>query len=137
MRAQPGELIHIDITKLGRFQRPGRRVTGDKTRQSSPRSRSGIGYGWEYVHVCIGNRSRVAFSQIHPNEKAYSAVAFLKAAVPYYRSLGTKQDNLLRLHIWARTAPRSKSRGAKVKEQNLLSVAPFSVFFAPRTVELF
>jgi transposase InsO family protein/transposase-like protein len=80
-RAHPGEMIHIDIKKLGRFDRVGHRITGD--RQSKSR-----GAGWEYVHVCIDDASRVAFSQILPNQKKESAVAFLTAAVAYYASLG-------------------------------------------------
>src|SRR5271165_3194615 len=81
-RATPGEMIHIDIKKLGRFDKVGHRITGDRTGQSN-----GRGVGWEYVHVCIDDHSRVAFSQILPNEKAESAVPFLKAAVAYYKSL--------------------------------------------------
>jgi len=82
-RDKPGELIHLDIKKLGRFERVGHRITGDRTGQSNSR-----GIGWEFVHVCIDDASRVAFSQVMPNEKKESAVAFLKAAVAYYASLG-------------------------------------------------
>ena len=60
-RKAPGEMIHIDIKKLGRFQQVGHRITGD--RQSNSR-----GIGWEFVHVCIDDASRIAFSQIMPDE---------------------------------------------------------------------
>jgi transposase InsO family protein len=86
-RAHPGELIHIDIKKLGRFMAVGHRITGDRTKQSNPRGR-GEGAGWEFVHVCIDDASRIAFSQVLPDEKKESAVAFLHAAIEYYRSLG-------------------------------------------------
>jgi transposase InsO family protein len=82
-RKAPGEMIHIDIKKLGRFDRVGHRITGDRTGQSNSR-----GIGWEFVHVCIDDASRIAFSQIMPNEKKESATAFLKAALAYYESLG-------------------------------------------------
>lgn len=82
-RQYPGELIHIDIKKLGRFDRVGHRITGDRTGQSNSR-----GVGWEFVHVCIDDASRIAFSQILPDEKKESAVAFLRAALAYYESLG-------------------------------------------------
>ena len=82
-RAEPGEMIHIDIKKLGRFDRIGHRITGDRTGQSRSR-----GIGWEFVHVCIDDASRVAFSKIMPDEKKESAVAFLEAALAYYASLG-------------------------------------------------
>jgi len=81
-REHPGELIHIDIKKLGRFDRIGHRITGKRTGNSSR------GSGWEFVHVCIDDASRVAFSLILPDEKKESAVAFLKATVAYYQSLG-------------------------------------------------
>ena len=80
---EPGGLIHLDIKKLGRFERAGHRITGDRTGQSNSR-----GVGWEYVHVCIDDASRVAFTDIYPDEKAASSVPFLKAAVTYYKSLG-------------------------------------------------
>jgi len=82
-RDLPGDMIHIDIKKLGRFDQPGHRVTGDRTGQSN-----GRGVGWEFVHVCIDDASRIAVSQIRPDEKASSAVPFLKAAIDYYAGLG-------------------------------------------------
>lgn len=82
-REHPGELIHIDIKKLGRFERVGHRITGKRTGNAGSR-----GSGWEFVHVCIDDASRVAFSLILPDEKKESAVAFLKATVAYYLSLG-------------------------------------------------
>ncbi len=79
---EPGGLIHIDIKKLGRFDKIGHRISG--------RGRQGVsrGIGWEFVHVCIDDNSRVAFSQVLIDEKKERAVAFLDAAVAYYASLG-------------------------------------------------
>lgn len=82
--AEPGGLIHIDIKRLGRFDRVGHRMTGDRRGQSNAR------VGWEFVHVCVDDASRLAFTQIKPNEKAVSAIAFLKAAIAYYASLGVR-----------------------------------------------
>jgi transposase InsO family protein len=86
-REHPGELIHIDIKKLGRIDGIGHRITGDRRGQSNRRSR-GEGLGWEFVHVCIDDASRVAFAQVMPDERKESAVTFLKAALAYYQSLG-------------------------------------------------
>ena len=72
-RAHPGELIHLDIKTLGRFDAVGHRITGDRTRQSSRR-----GAGWEHVHVCIDDASRIAFTDITRDQTAASAVAFLR-----------------------------------------------------------
>lgn len=81
-REHPGELIHIDIKKLGRFDKVGHRITGDR---QAGRSRA---VGWEFVHVSIDDASRIGFSQILAHERKESAVAFLKAAIAYYASLG-------------------------------------------------
>jgi transposase InsO family protein len=86
-REHPGELIHIDIKKLGRFHKIGHRITSDRGRRSEQHGRSRHA-GWEYVHVCIDDASRIAFSQILPDEKKESAVAFLQAAIVYYAGLG-------------------------------------------------
>lgn len=83
-RKTPGEIIHIDIKKLARFNKQGHRITGD------PRDRKSRGAGWEYVHVAIDDHSRVSFAQIYSNEQASSAAAHLKAAAAYYKSLGVK-----------------------------------------------
>jgi transposase InsO family protein len=88
-RAKPGEMIHIDIKKLGRFARAGHRVTGNRLGCRN------AGAGWEYVHVAIDDHSRIAFAKVMPNEKKRSAVAFLKAALAYYESLGIEVERVM------------------------------------------
>lgn len=89
-REHPGDMIHIDIKKLGRFDKVGHRITGERTGQSNSR-----GVGWEFVHVAIDDASRIAFSQILGDEKKQSAVAFLTAAVAYYASLGVTVSRVM------------------------------------------
>ena len=89
-RKTPGELLHFDIKKLGRFERVGHRITGDRRGQSNSR-----GIGWEYVHVCIDDASRLAFSQILPDETADSAIAFLGQALAYFASLGVTATRIM------------------------------------------
>ena len=97
-RQHPGELLHIDIKKLGRFE-----CVGYGNGQSNSRG------GWEFVHVCIDNHSRVAFTRILPDEeKAFtrilpdeekeSAVAFLEDAVACYKSLGVPIKHVMTDH---------------------------------------
>jgi integrase-like protein len=81
-REHPGELIHLDIKRLCRFEMVSHRVTGDRTGQSNSR-----GIDWEYVHVCIDDASRLSYTQIHPDEKALSAIAHRKAAVAWCASM--------------------------------------------------
>jgi transposase InsO family protein len=93
-REQPGEMIHLDIKKLGRIDGIGHRITGDRRGQSNRRSR-GEGLGWEFVHVAIDDHSRISFAKVMPNEKKRSATAFLKAALAYYASLGIKVERVM------------------------------------------
>jgi transposase InsO family protein len=79
--AAPGDLLHLDIKKLGRIVRPSHRVTGDRRDSVS-------GAGWEYVHVAIDDHSRIAFSAVLPDEKQTSVLIFLRQAVVYYQRLG-------------------------------------------------
>ena len=87
-RKNPGELLHIDIKKLGRIERPSHRVTGDRRDQSR-------GAGWEYVHVAIDDATRIAYAEILPDEKHGSVEFFLKKALSYFASLGIKVERLM------------------------------------------
>ena len=82
-RERPGELIHIDIKKLGRIDGIGHRITGDRTGQSNKR-----GTGWEYVHVAVDDASRLAYTELLANERADSAVAFTARAVDWFARHG-------------------------------------------------
>ena len=93
-RERPGEMIHLDIKKLGRIDGIGHRITGDRRGQSNRRSR-GEGLGWEFVHVAIDDNSRIAFAKVMANEKKRSATSFLKAALAYYDSLGIKVERVM------------------------------------------
>jgi transposase InsO family protein len=81
--AAPGEIIHIDIKKLGKFDRIGHRITGDRISQSKSR-----GVGWEYLHLAIDDHSRLAYSEILPDEKRASCLRFLFNALRFFRGLG-------------------------------------------------
>jgi transposase InsO family protein len=82
-RAEPGELLHFDVKKLGRIVKVGHRITGN--RQDHTR-----GAGWDFLHVAIDDASRVAYAQTLPGEDADCTVAFLRAAVAYYAGLGVQ-----------------------------------------------
>ena len=97
-RDRPGEMIHIDIKKLGRFDKVGHRITGERTKQSSRRGKKGgktWGAGWEYVHVCIDDHSRLGFADIMPDEKKESAVAFLEAAIAWCKRLAITVERVM------------------------------------------
>lgn len=80
-RDAAGELLHIDIKKLGRFEDVGHRITGDRRKRTRH-------VGWEYVLVAVDDHSRIAFTQMYPNERKDSATAFLCDALAHYKGLG-------------------------------------------------
>ena len=83
-RQRPGELIHLDVKKLGRIAGgPGHRIHGD-------RSRCSPGVGWEFVHVCVDDASRLAYVEVLADEKALTAAGFLDRAVAWYARLGIR-----------------------------------------------
>lgn len=86
----PGDMLHLDIKKLGRIKGIGHRITGD--RQKSKRQR---GIGWDFVHVCVDDASRVAYVEVLPDEKGETTAGFLKRAVAWYRSMGIQVKRVL------------------------------------------
>ena len=82
-REHPGELIHIDIKKLGKIDGVGHRITGQ---HSGMRKNRGI--GWEHLHVCVDDASRLAYTEILPDEKKESACAFLTRALAFFQAHG-------------------------------------------------
>ena len=82
-REQPGELVHLDVKKLGRFWRPGHRMTGSRRRTSS-------GAGWDYVHVCVDDHSRFGYAEILDDERRESAVGFLERAAREFARHGVR-----------------------------------------------
>jgi transposase InsO family protein len=87
-RETPGELLHIDIKKLGRFDKVGHRITGDRTQRARH-------IGWEHVFVAIDDHSRIAFTRMYPDEKKESAVAFLQEATRYFAGLRVPIQRLI------------------------------------------
>jgi transposase InsO family protein len=82
-RERPGELIHVDIKKLGRIGRVGHRIHGDRTTRVR-------GIGWEFVHVAIDDASRLAYAEVLPNERSPSSTAFLRRSVAWFQSRGLR-----------------------------------------------
>ncbi len=87
-RRHPGSLVHVDTKKLARFERPGHRVTGNR-RQSSR------GAGFDVVHVCVDDASRLAYVEVLPDETAATTTAFFRRAVAWFRRFGIKISEIL------------------------------------------
>jgi transposase InsO family protein len=87
-RPRPGELVHIDVKKLGRIGRPGHRVNDDRRTRTR-------GIGWEFVHVAVDDASRLAYAEVLADEKGPTAAGFLRRAVAFFRRWGIRVERVL------------------------------------------
>lgn len=100
-RSRPGELVHVDVKKLGRIQGgAGKRIRGGIRQHHNPRrsDRDGVvrrTVGWEYVHIAIDDHSRLAYAEVLPDEKAATVVGFLHRAVRFFARYGIRVERLL------------------------------------------
>ncbi len=97
--SRPGELLHIDVKKLGRISErgAGHRVTGNRASQFKRRNKGpsrGV-TGWEFVHVCVDDATRLAFVEVLANERATTAIAFLRRCLDHYRSFGITVERVM------------------------------------------
>ena len=109
-RRHAGELVHVDVKKLGRFTRPGHRVTG-----RGPGRHSGGGKGWDAVHVCVDDATRLAYVEVLPDELATTTVGFFERAITWFAERGVKVRQVMsdngspyRSDLWARTCTRHR-----------------------------
>jgi transposase InsO family protein len=99
-RSRPGELVHVDVKKLGRFQAAGKRVGFRLTQAGTPRRRDAHGHdrgvtGWDYVHVAVDDYSRLAYAEVLADEKAATAVGFLRRAIAFFARRGIRVERVL------------------------------------------
>jgi transposase InsO family protein len=87
-RPRPGEIIHVDVKKLGRIGRPGHRVNADRRTRTR-------GIGWEFVHVAVDDATRLAYVEVLDDERGATAAAFLRRAVAFFRRYGIRVERVL------------------------------------------
>jgi transposase InsO family protein len=92
-RARPGELVHIDVKKLGRIARPGHRIGGRVC--GAGHHRRAFHRGWEFVHVAVDDATRLAYAEVLPDEKAVTASGFLRRAVAFFDSYGVRVERVM------------------------------------------
>jgi transposase InsO family protein len=112
-RAHPGELLHVDVKKLGRIGRVGHRINGDRTTRVR-------GVGWEYVHVAVDDASRVTYAEVLGDERAQSSVVpFLRRAVAYFARLGVRVQRVMTDNGSAYRSRRHAHQCARLKLKHL------------------
>ena len=96
-RERPGELVHIDVKTLGRIRGAGHRMIGSRASQKRVRvngTLTGVA-GWEFVHVCVDDATRLAYVEVLSDEKGLTAVGFLRRAIAFYRRHGITVERVM------------------------------------------
>ena len=92
-RRRPGELLHIDVKKLARFDQVGHAMTG--TRKGQPHRTGARRVGYEYVHVCVDDATRLAYVELLPNEQAATAIGFLRRCIAHFAARGVSVEQIM------------------------------------------
>jgi transposase InsO family protein len=120
----PGDLLHMDTSEYARFQRPGHRLTGDRSSQDR-QHRDGV----DVVHAIIDDHSRLAYAEIHPDQRAATAAGFLERALAFYERHGIAAKRLMTDNAWAYTKSRDLRRLLARHQIRHLTTKPYQ----PRT----
>ena len=113
-RARPGELVHVDPKKLGRIVRVGHRIHGDYTRRG-PRG----GTGWEYLHVCVDDATRLAYGELLATETGPSVAGFLARAARWFATLGVRIERVMTDNAWAYRSHAYRATLATLRARHL------------------
>ena len=120
----PGDLLHMDVSEYARFERPGHRLTGDRSSQDR-QHRDGI----DYVHAILDDHSRLAYAEVHPDQKAATAVGFLERALCFFAEHGIVAKRLMTDNAWIYVKSRDLKRLLDRNEIRHLTTKPYR----PRT----
>ena len=120
----PGDLLHMDVSEYARFERPGHRLTGDRSSQDR-RRRDGI----DYVHAIVDDHSRLAYAEIHPDQRALTVAGFLERALAFYERHGVSAKRLMTDNAWVYVKSRDLRRELDRRQIQHLTTKPYR----PRT----
>jgi transposase InsO family protein len=120
----PGDLLHMDISAYARFERPGHRLTGDRSSQDR-RRRDGV----DYVHAIVDDHSRLAYAEVHPDQRAVTVTGFLERALAFYERHGIIAKRLMTDNAWIYVKSRDLRRLLAARQLRHLTTKPYR----PRT----
>jgi len=103
----PGDLLHMDVSCYARFERPGHAVTGDRSQHSRNWMSSETRVGYDYAHAIVDDHSRLAYVELHPDDRAPTVTGFLERALAFYAEHGIEPKRLITDNAWTYTKNRS------------------------------
>ena len=125
----PGDLLHMDVSRYARFLRPGHAVTGDRSQRSRNWMSPGTRVGYDYAHAIVDDHSRLAYVELHSDERAETVTGFVERALRFYERHGITVRRLMTDNAWAYTHNRSLRALLASREIKHLTTEPYR----PRT----
>jgi transposase InsO family protein len=125
----PGDLLHMDTSRYAHFQRPGHRVTGDRSQRSRGWMRPETRVGYDYAHAIVDDHSRLAYVELHPDEKAATVTGFVQRALTFYAANGITAKRLMTDNGFSYTKNRSLADLLACRQIHHLTTQPYR----PRT----
>jgi transposase InsO family protein len=116
----PGDLLHMDVSEYARFERPGHRLTGDRSSQDRQHHD-----GVDYVHAIVDDHSRLAYAEIHPDQRAVTVAAFLERALAFYERHGLTAKRLMTDNAWVYVKSRDLRRLLARRHIQHLTTQPY------------
>ena len=117
----PGDLLHMDTKRYARFSRPGHAMTGDRF-TTGAEMREGVGY--EFAHSIVDDHSRLAYSELHPDERAVTVVGFTRRALAFFESRGIRARRLMTDNAFAYIKSSELSELLAAKSIRHLTIQP-------------
>jgi len=125
----PGDLLHMDVCRYARFERPGHRVTGDRSQQSRRWMRPETRVGYDYAHAIVDDHSRLAFAELHPDERAATVTGFLERALVFFEAHAITPKRLMTDNAFSYVKNRSLRELLAARQVKHLTTQPYR----PRT----
>jgi transposase InsO family protein len=122
----PGDLLHMDTKRYARFLRPGHAVTGVRTKTSAEKRAA---WGYEYAHTIVDDHSRVAYTELHPDESAATVTGFVERALGWFGGLGVRPQRIMTDNAWSYTKNASLRRLLREHGIRHILIRPYT----PRT----
>jgi transposase InsO family protein len=117
----PGDLLHVDTKRYARFERPGHRVTGIRDKTGAELR---AGWGYEFAHSIVDDHSRLAYSELHPDERAETVVAFMRRALSFFERYGVAPKRLMSDNAWCYTHSRRLAELLRERDISHLTIRP-------------
>jgi transposase InsO family protein len=121
----PGDLLHMDSARYARFERPGHRVTGDRSQRSRNWMEPGTRVGYDFAHAIVDDHSRLAYVELHSDERAQTVTAFVIRALDWFEAHGVITKRLMSDNAWSYTQNRSLRELLAARQVKHLRTKPY------------